>query len=177
MVKSSAILIRKWLLTDTSLIVLWSTLEQGLVRTVAKGARRPGSVFAGRLDLFYAAEIVWVPAKRGDLHTLKEVEVEGYREGIAHGWDRLLAAAYFASLVEMTAEPGQPMAGLHDLLRRGLDWLEGKAPTRQGVWHFERELAVELGIHGEEGVSPAAAILNVYHRLPPQREELLGRLG
>jgi len=44
-------------LTDTSLIVHWLTPEFGRLATVAKGARRPKSPFAGKLDLFYLADL------------------------------------------------------------------------------------------------------------------------
>ena len=43
-------------LTETSLVVHWMTLEHGRLATVAKGARRPKSAFAGRLDLFMEGE-------------------------------------------------------------------------------------------------------------------------
>src|SRR6187455_1028428 len=82
MEKSSGILIRKTLLTDTSLIVHWCTREHGIIRTAAKGARRPGSPFAGKLDLFYSADLSWARSRRGDLHTLREAEVTNYRQGI-----------------------------------------------------------------------------------------------
>ena len=52
-----AILLRKRKLSDTSLIVSWYTESLGKLETVAKGARRPTSVFAGKLDLFFQAEI------------------------------------------------------------------------------------------------------------------------
>ena len=43
MERSEAILTRLTKLTDTSLIVHWFTAEAGLIKTVAKGARRPKS--------------------------------------------------------------------------------------------------------------------------------------
>jgi DNA repair protein RecO (recombination protein O) len=50
--KAHGIVIRLTKLTETSLIVHWCTREAGLLKTVAKGARRPKSPFAGKLDLF-----------------------------------------------------------------------------------------------------------------------------
>ena len=50
--------LRKRLLTETSLIVHWLTAEQGRVATVAKGARRPKSPYRGKLDLFYLADFI-----------------------------------------------------------------------------------------------------------------------
>jgi DNA repair protein RecO (recombination protein O) len=175
--KGEGILIRKTLLTDTSLIVHWCTREHGIIRTAVKGARRPGSPFAGKLDLFYSAEIEWVRNRRGDLHTLREVSVLHFRHGIQQDYLRLLAAAYFSTLIGQVAEGETPVEGLYDLLRRALDWLHGNQPTRKAVLFFEREVARDLGIHGEEETTPIGAIGQLYHRIPEQREKLLLRLG
>jgi DNA repair protein RecO (recombination protein O) len=131
------ILIRRTLLSNTSLIVHWLTREHGIVRTAAKGARRPGSPFTGKLDLFYSADFSFVRSRRSDLHTLRELAV----------------------------------------LRRGLDWLDANDPTLRAVLFYEREVASELGIHGEPGVTPAGAILATFQRLPDSRAALLRRLG
>ena len=61
--------------SETSLIVTWLTERFGTVRTVARGARRPKSEFAGMLDLFYGADIAFSFSRKGDLHTLREVSV------------------------------------------------------------------------------------------------------
>jgi DNA repair protein RecO (recombination protein O) len=177
MEKAEGILIRRTLLTDTSLIVHWCTREHGLIRTAAKGARRPGSPFAGKLDLFYTADITWARNRKSDLHNLRECAVSSYREGIQKDYLRLLAASYFSALIEQVAEGETPVAALYDLLRRGLDWLQSHTPTRKAVLFFEREVAADLGIHGEESVSPIAAIRGVYQRIPAQRESLMLRLG
>ncbi|MES2705217.1 MAG: DNA repair protein RecO [Verrucomicrobiota bacterium] len=174
--KATGILIRKTPLTETSLIVHWCTAEHGIIRTVARGARRPASPFAGKLDLFYSAELEWVPAKRSDLHTLREVMVTDFRHGLQATWPRVLCASYFVKLLEATAEAETPVESLHDLLRRALDFLTAKDPTRKAVLHFERELARDLGIHGEPGVSPIAALRPMISRIPDQREELLKAL-
>ena len=176
MEKAEAILIRKTLLTDTSLIVHWCTREHGIIRTAAKGARRPGSPFAGKLDLFYSAEITWTRSRRGDLHALREAAVTHYRQGIQLNYLRVLAAAYFTSLIERVAEADTPVEALFDLLRRALDWLHDHEPTQKAVLFFEKEVAADLGIHGEAGMSAIAAIRQVYHRIPPQREKLLRQL-
>ena len=97
------ILIRRLPFTDTSLIVVWLTREHGIVRTAAKGARRPGSVLAGKLDLFYSADIAFVRSRRGDLHALREVEVTAYRQGIQRSYARVLCAAYFVALIDVVA--------------------------------------------------------------------------
>lgn len=177
MEKAEGILIRRTLLTDTSLIIHWCTREHGIIRTAAKGARRPGSPFAGKLDLFYSADITWTRSRRSDLHSLREVAISHYRQGIQQDYLRVLTAAYFAALIDLVAEGDTPVEGLYSLLRRGLDWLHAHSPTLKAVLFFEREVAADLGIHGEEGMQPVAAIRQVYQRIPPQREKLLLRFG
>ena len=49
---SIAILMRKIRFSDTTLIVEWLTEDFGRLKTIAKGALRPKSTFAGKLDLF-----------------------------------------------------------------------------------------------------------------------------
>ena len=77
--KARGIVIRLTRLGDTSLIVHWCTEEAGLLKTVAKGARRAKSPFAGKLDLFVEADLVWVPSRKSELHILKEAEVAEFR--------------------------------------------------------------------------------------------------
>lgn len=174
--KATGILIRKTPLTETSLIVHWCTAEHGLIRTVARGARRPGSPFSGKLDLFYSAELEWQPAKRSDLHALREVAVTDFRHGLQAAWPRVLCASYFIRLLESAAEAETPVESLYDLLRRALDYLTTHDPTVKAVLHFERELARDFGIHGEPGVAPITALRPMLTRIPEQREPLMKHL-
>src|SRR4030095_6438976 len=49
---TEAILLRKRKFSDTSLIVSWCTESLGCVQTMARGARRQKSPFAGKMGLF-----------------------------------------------------------------------------------------------------------------------------
>lgn len=169
-----AILIRMHPLTDTSLIVHWLTQEHGLVRTVAKGARRPKSVFCGRLDLFFGGEIQYQRAKRGDLHALREVVIDHWREGLRSSYASLLLAGYWCRLLGDVMEPEHPAPELYDLLSRALAHLEGEGPSRRALLHFEKELVRLLGMAHES--RPAADILREsLGRLPDTRDELWER--
>lgn len=177
MAKTTAILLRKYPLTETSLIVHWCSANLGLIKTVAKGARRPGSPMSGRLDLFYDVEIEMVPAKRGDLHHLKEAVVQNFRHGLQQSYLRVLAASYFVRLIEMVAERDTPIVTLHDLLQRALNWLCEHDPSVKGVLHFEKQLTQQLGLWSEsDHVPPLRALQEVYHKVPEQRLPLLEQL-
>ena len=172
MENTQAILLRRMRLTDTSLIVAWASPQLGMVRTVAKGALRSTSSFRGRLDLFFSAEIVLVRSRRGDLHQLREVNVTRTRDGVAGDYRRLQLAAYFASLVEAVTEPEAPLEGLWPLLVKGLDYADEGKLSRAALGRFERRVCAALGL-GELNESAAMmALIDLLHRLPPQRAEL-----
>ncbi len=170
------ILIRLTKLTDTSWIVHWLTDGHGLIKTVAKGARSPKSAFAGKLDLFFDAEITWARARSGDLHSLREVSVTALREPIRCDYNAMLLSGYWCRLLELALERDHPEPELHDLLRRALDHLVTTGPSLRAMQHFEQELAVNLGISRERGHA-AAVLRETLGGLPPQRAQLLERLS
>ena len=70
---------------------------------MAKGARRQKSAFAGKLDLFFEAEISIVRSRKSDLHTLAEVVLKNPFAGIRSNYLRMQSAAYFVELIEISA--------------------------------------------------------------------------
>ena len=171
-----AISIRQTRLTDTSLIIHWLTENHGLVKTVAKGARRPRSAFAGKLDLFFGGEIVFQSAKKGDLHILREVSISDWREGLRKNYTTTLLAAYCGQLIEAAVEPEHPEPEIHNLLQRALNHLDQQDPSLRALHHFERELSRLLGI-SHPGQAAEDSLHDAIGRLPATREELLGRLS
>src|SRR5215813_7104009 len=105
---SRAILLRKRKLSDTSLIVSWYTESLGKIDTAAKGARRAKSPFAGKLDLFFQAEIQISRNRRSNLHTLTEAVLQNPYIRIRKNHLRTHAASYFVELVEIATEPEHP---------------------------------------------------------------------
>ena len=178
MESTAAILLRRIKLTESSLIVTWFTQDHGKLKTVAKGARRPKSPFAGRLDLFFAAEITFSFSSKSELHTLREAAVRDSREGLRLSYPRTQMAAYFVELVEMTTEFEHAVPEVYDLLRRALDFLDKNEPTRRALLHFERELGGLLGVSGVNNAEtdPSQAILRLSGQLPKDRARLLKSL-
>ena len=175
--KSSGLILRTRPLTETSLIVHWCSADCGLFKTVAKGALRPKSPFAGRLDLFVTCEVVFVRSGKSDLHTLREAQLTLLRLHLRDSYARVVAAAYFCRLLEMVAEREAPLGGLHELLRLALDHLDSHDPSAKLVARFENRLCGELGL-GEVKSGGGALLHDYFHRpLPPQREELLKQIA
>lgn len=176
MEKASAILINRYRLTESSLIIHWCSAEEGLFKTVAKGALRPKSAFAGRLDLFVTCEVDYLRSIKSDLHSLKEAHLAEPRMGIRESYLRVLAGTYFCKLVEMVAEKETPLDGVHKLLQLSLDYLNGHDPMVKLLHRFENKLCEELGLGAVEH-GGGALLHEVFHRpLPAQRGLILKEL-
>ena len=166
---TTAILLRKTRLSDTSWIITWCSQTCGKIKTVAKGARRPRSPFAGRLDLFFDSEIQFVRSKKSELHVLKETVLIEPHEGLRKAWLTTQLASYFVELIELATEPEHPAPELYDLLKRAFRHLNGNPATKRVLLHFESELARLLGIR-KNGITAAVAIGRACGRLPVARK-------
>ena len=176
MEKSEGIIIRLTKLTETSLIVHWCTRDHGLIKTVAKGGRRAKGAFAGKLDLFFEAELNWVRSRKSELHTLSEIAVLDYRENIRKRYKDTLVASYFVELLAHVVEPDHPVPELYDLLQRGLGYIGDHSADQRGVLHFEHELARLLGVAHERS-SAAMALEQAFGSMPRARSACIDELG
>ncbi len=178
MESTTGILLRKRKLSDTSLIISWCTESLGNLETVAKGARRPKSVFAGKLDLFFEVEIQFKRSRKSNLHTLTEAVLRNPFGGIRQNYLRTQTASYFVELVEISTEPEHPAPELFHLLQRAFGFLDTHDATLRAVQHFETELARLTGVHDAARLisDPAAALGALFGRLPKSRAPLLKAL-
>jgi DNA repair protein RecO (recombination protein O) len=143
---ATGVILRTRPLTDTSLIIHWLTPEFGRIATVAKGARRPKSPFAGKLDLFYLADLSFQRSRRSELHTLREVMLRETHAAIRSDMDYLQPASYAAALIEQTTELETPIAEIYTLFKTFLTQLTLHPPQPQILFAFEVKLLSELGL-------------------------------
>jgi DNA repair protein RecO (recombination protein O) len=176
---TAAILLRKRKFSDTSLIVSWCTESLGCIQTIAKGARRAKTPFAGKLDLFFDSEISVVPSRKSTLHTLAEVVVRNPFAGIRENYLRTQAAAYFVELIEICTERDHHEPELYLLLRRAFGYLDKSDPNLRAISHFETELARITGVHDAKKLKANAAFAlgNLFGKLPLSRTPLLKTLA
>jgi DNA repair protein RecO (recombination protein O) len=137
---ASGIILRTRPLTETSLIIHWLTPDLGRLATVAKGARRPKSPFAGKLDLFYEAKFSFSRSRVSDLHTLREVTLVETHAAIRSDLAKLQQAAYAATFIEQTTEIETPLAETHQLLSQFLEWLCLQPPHPKNILILELKL-------------------------------------
>jgi DNA repair protein RecO (recombination protein O) len=174
MESTAAILLRKRKLSDTSLIISWCTESLGCIQTVARGARRAKSPFAGKLDLFFEAEIQIARSRKSNLHTLTEVALKNPFGGIRKSLQRMQVASYFVELIELCTESDHHEPDLFSLLRRAFAYLNEKNPNLRAILHFETELARIAGVHDTRQLKsdPALALAGLFGRLPGSRADL-----
>jgi DNA repair protein RecO (recombination protein O) len=143
---ATGIILRTRPLTETSLIVHWLTPDLGRIATVAKGARRPKSPFAGKLDLFYVADFSFNRSRSSDLHHLREVNLRETHGAIRKDIIKLQQAAYAANLIEQTTETETPLLEIFELAYRFLDLLCQQEPQPHNIIALEIKLLRELGL-------------------------------
>ena len=143
--RAEGIVLRRQPIMETTLIVTWFTREFGKLKTIAKGARRPKSPFAGKLDLFYQAELVFLPSRRSDLHLLHECFLEDARARLRESVARLTAASYACELVELITPAEQPQPDLAGLLAGALDGLGRATDDRVLLLWLELRLLTAAG--------------------------------
>jgi DNA repair protein RecO (recombination protein O) len=152
--------------SETSLIAVWLTRDHGILRTLAKGARRPRQAFHGRIDLLRAGTLSFSLSQSSQLHTLREFTPEVPGPSLGGDYAKLLAASYFYEVIARLSEPQAPVPELYHLYRKALAWLENHPPDRRVVEHFEKRVFEAAGLH-----DASAAPARLRHRLlqPPPK--------
>jgi DNA repair protein RecO (recombination protein O) len=173
--EARAILLRRYRFSENSLVVVWLTDRHGKVKTTVRSATKPGSPYAGRLELFTMAEISFKSQKSGDLHSLSEVVVCG-DEALPATYDTILSASYFAELCDLFTEPMHPVPEIFGLLERAWGFLRCNQPAKRAVEHFESELAKALGIH-DPSIPAHRSLASVAHKLPENRSRLMAQIS
>lgn len=158
---------------NTSLIVRCLTEQAGRLTFMAKGAHRPKSPLAGMLDLFYLDDFLYQPSRSGDMHTLREARVVEANLGLRRSYANLMAAQYFAELIEAITESGTPLPGEYDLFAKALAYLGETDVSWRAIERFEQRIVTLAGL-GRGGDLPQA--FHALHRAIPALRADLARL-
>ncbi|HEY9759379.1 MAG TPA: DNA repair protein RecO [Oculatellaceae cyanobacterium] len=136
-------------LGETDKIVTMFSAERGIVRAVAKGARKPGAKIAGRSEPLYVNKLLL--AKGRNLDIITQVEGIASFSSLRNGLEKLSYGLYYA---ELTLHFGQDLseasADYFDHLCRALSLLaeSGDDPLLLTL-RFEMQLLERLGIKPE----------------------------
>jgi len=153
-----AILLGTRELGDADVIGTFLTRTHGLVRGVAKSARRSRRRFGGALESMAEVRLRWTERDGRDLQRLDEADLQRSHARAQADPAVQAACAVFAELLQSFGEGGADDARPFRLLSAALDALERGEPVLPVVRYFEAWL---LRIHGMAPDLGACAICHV----------------
>ncbi len=128
LVRGEAIVLKTYPLGDTSRIVVVYTRDMGVVRLVAKGARKAPGRFGYALEPLSRSRLVYYHKPDRDLHLVSQADcVDPIGSRLAE-LDRLAHAQAATELIDRLVWGEEPHAELYDLLAKMLDRVS-RAPT------------------------------------------------
>ena len=122
---TDTITIRKTRLSDSDLILTFITSDRGLVRAVAKSARRPGNTFSNRLDLFNVGRVTCAKCKNLDI--IRECRLVETFPNIRESFELQSIASSIVELVWRCTFDGNVNDNLFDFLIKTLEFLESES--------------------------------------------------
>ena len=123
-VESEAIVLRTYDLAEADKIAVCLTREAGLVRAVARGARRLKSRFGGGLEPFTLVQLSYYEKEGRELVTLRHLEIVRSYFKLAGSVECVSALAYMSELVLAFAPPHEPNERLYRMIRASLEAIE-----------------------------------------------------
>lgn len=170
--KATGINLKSMPLGEADRLLSILTVEWGLIRAVAPGARKPLSKMAGRSGLFVVNELLIAKGRSLDKITGAET-IESYPK-LSKDLGRLTASQYLAELVLSIALSEQPQAELFALLNEHLRRLE-QSESSQVLAHLTQAVFHLLSL---AGISPQVQACCVTQRpLSPNFNEDNWRVG
>lgn len=118
----NVIVLRKTRLREADLIVTLLAEDGRQVRAVAKGASKPTSSFASRLELYAEASVLLVEGRSLDI--VKEARLVNGHAPLRFDYERSICAAPIAELLAHTTQDKLPVGRLFPMTTTALDKLE-----------------------------------------------------
>ena len=122
-VETQAVVIQTFKLADADKIAVCMTEKAGLIRGVARGARRLKSKFGASLEPFTLIRLTYFEKESRELVTIKGAEIVKSYFGAAGDVEALASLGYLAELVREFAPPNQSDPRLFRMLRACVDAL------------------------------------------------------
>lgn len=145
----TAICIRCWDFSETSQTVSLLTRSHGVVRGLAKGAKRDGGMFSGGFDVLTRGGIVALTKPGRDLATLTEWHLECVYWSMRRRLGANRVGLYMADLVQRMITDHDPHPEAFDALARSLEACEKPGLEQLALLLFQWQLLVACGFRPE----------------------------
>ncbi len=144
-VHDEAICIRQWDWSETSQTVSLFCRDLGLLRALAKGARRPKAPYSGGIEVLTRGLIGIIVKQSSDMALLTEWDLVEQFPSLRRSLDAHYAALYMTELVHHAVHDHDPHPALYDAMLGGLRTLADEAPRRITLLNFQWAILVETG--------------------------------
>jgi DNA repair protein RecO (recombination protein O) len=134
-------------MSGSSKLVTLITERYGLVKVMAKGARRPTSRFGAALEPVTFVDVIYYQKENREIQTISSVEIIEAYSNIKSDLRALCAASVMTEATQTVTALDDPSSGTLRVLLEGLDSLErnsGRDLEKQ-VWRFLLRLTVAAG--------------------------------
>jgi len=135
-VTTEAIVLRSYNLAEADRIVLCFTREAGLIRGVAKGARRMKSRFGAALEPFTVVRLEFREKENRELVTITGVEIIKSHFDLAANVECTEALSYMAELVGEFAPPHEANEKLFRMVAACLEALAAEPATSKTILRY-----------------------------------------
>ncbi|TVQ62768.1 MAG: DNA repair protein RecO [Phycisphaerales bacterium] len=115
-----AVVVRLWDFSETSQTASLFTREHGVLRGLAKGARRPHARFSGGMDLLTRGQVVAIVKPSAELATLTEWDLQEVFWAARRDLGSHYASLYFVDLIAHAITDHDPHRELYEALVDGL---------------------------------------------------------
>jgi DNA repair protein RecO (recombination protein O) len=138
LIEAEGIVLRSYNLAEADKIVVCLTRHAGVVRTVARGARRLKSRFGAGLEPFTIIALTYYEKEGRELLSLRQADIIRSFFGLASSSEAVAALAYMSELVMEFAPPHEPNERLFRMVRAVVETLSKSPEELQAlVRYFE----------------------------------------
>ena len=137
--ETEALVLKNYNLSEADKIVVFLTREQGLIRGVAKGAKRLKSRFGSSLEPFTFISLTYFQKEDRELVSIRDIEITKSVFASAGNPDFLSKFAYIAELITEFAPPHDPNEKLYRMVKTCIETAVNNEPILIGnlVLYFE----------------------------------------
>lgn len=138
LIETEALILKTYNLGDADKIVVMLTRAEGLVRGVAKGAKRLKSRFGGSLEPFTVIDLVFFQKEERELVSIRQIDLVTSYFAKASNPNFLQKFAYLAELLTEFAPPSDPNERLYRMAKVCLEAAAENSEQLEGiVLYFE----------------------------------------
>jgi len=139
-----ALILRRSEYGEADYLVTLFTPQEGKIRALAKGARKPLSRYVGQLELYSQAHLV---INRGrELHIISQATAEQVFPLLQNNLERSISASVMVELLDQFSPDEEPNRAAYQLLLEAWGWLsEGETPPDLCLRYYEYRLLRVMG--------------------------------